>query len=505
MAKKMLINVVEPEESRIAILDDKTLEELYIERISKGQAVGNIYMSRISNVEPSLDASFVDIGLKRNGFLHVSEVLDTTGKTEEKPEKGRGRREHKRIQSLLKPGQELLVQVIREGVGEKGPSLTTYISLPGRYLVLMPYTSRHGVSRKILEEEERSRLKQIIKELKPPANMGLIVRTAGTGQTKRELSKDLNYLLRLWKAVEERTTHSLVPSLMYQESDLVIRTIRDIFSSDIKGIIVDSHDTYEKTKDFLKQIMPKHEKIVKFHRARVPIFHKYRIEEEIERINERKIPLKLGGSLVIEPTEALVAIDVNSGRFKKGADPEETAFRTNMEATAEIARQIRLRDLGGVIIIDFIDMQQEAHKRAVERALTEELKKDRARTKTLKTSKFGIIELTRQRIKHSIRDVLHESCHECKGSGLTKTLESLSLKIMRNIRSVLDDKELKTIEIVADSEVVQFLQNQKRRDVSELEDHYNKRIIIKSNVGNGWRSSDIKMSYYGSDGKQMTL
>jgi ribonuclease E len=237
----------------------------------------------------------------------------------------------------------------------------------------------------------------------------------------------------------------------------------------------------------------------------VPIFHKYRIEEEIERINERKIPLKLGGSLVIEPTEALVAIDVNSGRFKKGADPEETAYRTNMEATAEIARQIRLRDLGGVIIIDFIDMQQEAHKRAVERALTEELKKDRARTKTLKTSKFGIIELTRQRIKHSIRDVLHESCHECKGSGLTKTLESLSLKIMRNIRSVLDDKELKTIEIVADSEVVQFLQNQKRRDVSELEDHYNKRIIIKSNVGNGWRSSDIKMSYYGSDGKQMTL
>ncbi len=506
MRKRMLINAVEPEESRIAILENNTLEELYIERVSKGQAVGNIYMGRVSNVEPSLEAAFVDIGLKRNGFLHVSEVLDTAcEKKEEKTEKPRNRREQKRILSLLKPGQELLVQVIREGVGEKGPSLTTYISLPGRYLVLMPYTSRHGVSRKILDEEERARLKQVAKELKPPPNIGIIVRTAGTGHTKRDLSKDLNYLLRLWKAVEERTTNSLVPSLIYQESDLVIRTIRDIFSPDITEIIVDSHDTYGKTRDFLKQIMPKHEKIVKMHRARVPIFHKHRIEEEIERINNKKIPMKQGGSLVIEQTEALVAIDVNSGRFKKGADPEETAFKTNMEATGEIARQIRLRDLGGVIIIDFIDMQQEGHRRAVERAFADALKKDRARTKMLKTSRFGIIELTRQRIKHSLRDVLHDPCPECRGTGLTKTVESLSLKIMRNIRSVLDNEGIKSIEVVTNTPVVQFLQNQKRKQISELEDHYNKTITIRGVAEDGWRMGDIRMKYYGSDGNPTTL
>ncbi len=505
MSKKMLINVVEPEESRMAILEGNVLEELYVERISKGRTVGNIYMGRVSNIEPSLEAAFIDTGLKRNGFLHVSEVLDTTDNKKEKTEKTRSRKEQRPILSLLKPGQELLVQVIREGVGEKGPSLTSNVSLPGRYLVLMPHASRHGVSRKILDEEERTRLKQIVKELKPPANMGLIVRTAGAGHTKRELSKDLNYLLRLWKAVEERTTNSLVPSLIYQESDLVIRTIRDIFAPDINEIIVDSQDTYEKTRDFLKQIMPKQEKIVRLHRARVPIFHKYRLEDEIEKINNKKIPLKQGGSLVIEQTEALVAIDVNSGRFKKGADPEETAFRTNMEATNELARQIRLRDLGGVIIIDYIDMQQEAHKRTVEKALADALKKDKARTKMLKTSKFGIVELTRQRVKHSLRDVVHERCPECLGTGFTKTIESLSLKIMRNIRSVLDNDTLKTIEVVADNPVAQFLQNQKRKEISELEDHYNKTIVIKHAAENGWRMGDIKMNYFNSNGKPMAL
>ncbi|MFQ5956982.1 MAG: Rne/Rng family ribonuclease, partial [Candidatus Brocadiales bacterium] len=373
------------------------------------------------------------------------------------------------------------------------------------YLVLMPYTTRHGVSRKILDEEERARLKQVIKELKPPANKGLIVRTAGSGQTKRELSKDLNYLLRLWKAVEERQANTLVPSLIYQESDLVIRTIRDIFSPDIREIIVDSEDTCAKTKDFLKQIMPKYEKSVRLHRTRVPIFHKYRIEEEIEKINNRKIPLRQGGSLVIEQTEALVAIDVNSGRFKKGADPEETAFRTNMEATKEIVRQIRLRDLGGVIIIDYIDIQQEPHKRAVERALVDALKKDRARTKMLKMSKFGIVEITRQRIKHSLRDVLYEGCPECGGTGLTKTIESLSLNIMRQIRSVLSNNELKTIEVLADNRVAQLLQNQKRKQISELEDHYNKRIVIKSAVENGWRVGDIRTTYFDSGGRPMRL
>lgn len=503
MGKKMLINVVEPEESRIAILEDNVLEELYIERFSRGQVAGNIYKGRVVNVEPSLEASFVDIGLKKNGFLHVSEVaseIHEEEKTEEAP-----RREYRRIQSLLKPGQELLVQVIKEGVGEKGPSLTSLISLPGRYLVLMPYSRRHGVSRKIEDEEERQRLRQVIEELNPPANMGLIVRTAGAGQTKRELSKDLHYLLRLWKAVEERSKGAPIPSLIYQESDLVTRTIREIFSPDTQEIIVDSENTYEKARDFLKQIMPKCEKMVRLYRGGEPLFHKYHIEEEIEKINNRKIPLRQGSSLVIEQTEALVAIDVNSGRFKAGTDPEETAFRTNMEAAKEVVRQIRLRDLGGVVIIDFIDMRGEGHRRQVEKTLAEALRKDRARTKMLRMSRFGIVELTRQRIKPSLRDVLYEGCPHCQGTGLTKTVESLSLKIMRQIRSALNNPELRLIEIEADPKVTQYLLNQKRKQIAELEDGYSKRIIINSASQDGWKIGDIRMRYFKADGQPISL
>ena len=505
MSKKMLINVVEPEECRIAILEDHTLEELYIERISRGQAVGNIYKGKVINVEPSLEAAFVDIGLKRNGFLHVSEVVEPSPVEIEPGGEVHHRREYKRIQTLLNPGQEVLVQVTKEAVGEKGPSLTTDISLPGRFLVLMPHARKHGVSRKIVEEEERRRLRQVIEELNPPANMGLIVRTAGADQIKRELSKDLHYLLRLWKAVEERNKTTSAPSLIYQESDLVTKTIRDIYSTDIQEIIVDSEATCAKAQDFLRQIMPKAEKGVKLYKKEEPLFHKYNIEQEIERIIQKKIPLRHGGSIVLEQTEALVAIDVNSGRFKAGADPEETAFRTNMEAAREVVRQIRLRDLGGVIIIDFIDMQEEGHNRAVEKAMLENLKKDRARTKMLKMSRFGIIELTRQRLRPSLRDVLYENCSTCRGTGYTKTVESLSLEVMREIKSVLSHPELKTIEVEADPRVSQHLQNQKRRQLSELEESYNKRIIINSIQMNGLKPGTVQIRYLKVDGQPISI
>lgn len=501
----MLINVIEPEESRIAILEDNTLEELYIERISRGQAVGNIYKGRVINVEPSLEAAFVDIGLKKNGFLHVSEVVGLSTEEVEPNGEVHTKRENRRIQTLLTPGQEILVQITKEAVGEKGPSLTTYISLPGRFLVLMPHAKKHGVSRKIVDEEERRRLRQIIEELSPPTNMGLIVRTAGANQLKRELSKDLHYLLRLWKAVEERSKTSPAPSLIYQESDLVTKTIRDIYSPDIQEIIVDSETTYEKARDFLKQIMPKAEKGVKLYKKEEPLFHKYKIEQEIEKIIQKKIPLRHGGSLIIEQTEALVAIDVNSGRFKAGADPEETAFRTNMEATKEVVRQIRLRDLGGVIIIDFIDMQSEGHRRAVEKALLENLKRDRARTKMLKMSRFGIVELTRQRLRPSLRDVLYEYCSICHGTGYTKTMESLSLEVMREIKSVLGYPELKTIEVEVDPRVSQHLLNQKRRQLSELEETYNKRILIKSIQMDGFRPGTVHMRCLKADGQPISL
>src|SRR3990167_3844150 len=476
MGKKMLINVVEPEECRIAILEDHTLEELYIERISRGQVVGNVYKGKIMNVEPSLEAAFVDVGLKRNGFLHVSEVIEPSTEEAEPGEEGHHHRiTNKRIQTLLSPGQEVLVQVTKEAVGEKGPSLTTDISLPGRFLVLMPYARKHGISRKIVEESERQRLRQVIEELNPPTNMGLIVRTAGANQIKRELSKDLHYLLRLWKAVEERNKTTTATALIYQESDLVTKTIRDIYSTDIQEIIVDSEATYEKARDFLGQIMPKAEKGVKL----------YKKEDTTAPWSWWFPGHRADG--------ALVAIDVNSGRFKAGADPEETAFRTNMEAAKEVVRQIRLRDLGGVIIIDFIDMLEEGHNRAVEKTMLENLKRDKARTKMLKMSRFGIIELTRQRLRPSLRDVLYENCSTCRGTGYTKTVESLSLEVMREIKSVLGHPELKTIEVEADPRVSQHLLNQKRRQLSELEESYHKRILINSIQMDGFKPGTVQI------------
>jgi len=416
----MLINVVEPEESRIAILEDGILEELYIERFSREQVAGNVYKGRIVNIEPSIEAAFVNIGISRNGFLHVSDIKtnrnsnngdqsDNTDSTETKENRSR-------IKSLIRPDQEILVQIIKEGIGNKGPSLTTNISIPGRFLVLTPESTRIGVSRKIIDENERARLKQIIEELKPPPNLGLIVRTAGEHQTKRELLRDFNYLRRLWKVIENKEKKAEVPSTIYQESDLVIRTIRDIFSTDINEIIIDSEAVFKKIRYFLRLIMPSCVKKLKFYSDHEPLFHKYNIEREIEKINKREVRLSRGGSIVIEQTEALVAIDVNSGKYREESDPEKTALKTNLKAAKEIARQVRLRDIGGVIIVDFIDMKEEKHMRAVEKTLDASLKRDRARKKMLKISRFGIIEMTRQRIRPSLKSVIYESCKNCGGT-----------------------------------------------------------------------------------------
>ncbi|ODS33140.1 MAG: ribonuclease, partial [Candidatus Scalindua rubra] len=359
----MLINVVEPEESRIAILEDGVLEELYIERFSREQIAGNIYKGQIVNIEPSIEAAFVSLGLSKNGFLHVSDVKSPhhnenrlNGASTNKPKENKSK-----IKSLLKPNQEILVQVTKEGIGDKGPSLTTHISIPGRFLVLMPESNLIGISRKIVDEAERKRLKKDIEELKPPPNLGLIVRTAGENQTKRELSRDFNYLQRLWKVIESKGKNGDIPSVIYQESDLVIRTIRDIFSTDIDEITIDSESVFKKIRHFLRLIMPSCVKKLRFYDEPEPLFHRYNIEKEIEKINKKEVRLTRGGSIVIEQTEALVAIDVNSGKYREESDPEKTAFKTNLKAAKEIARQVRLRDIGGVIIIDFIDMKEESN------------------------------------------------------------------------------------------------------------------------------------------------
>ncbi len=497
MDKRMLINAVEPEECRIAILENNILEELYIERSSREQIAGNIYKGKVVNIEPSIEAAFVDIGLKKNGFLHVSDIMppreagdgNPAGETDAAV---RPHREFYKIRDLLRQGQEVLVQVTKEGIGTKGPSLTTYISLPGRFLVLMPGVSRHGVSRKITNEEERQRLKKILEGLNPPPDVGFIIRTAGVQQTKKEIHKDFHYLLRLWKNIEKRSRCINVPASIYQESDLVIRTIRDIFSTDVREIIVDSESVYERTRDFFRIIMPKYEKLLTLYAENRPLFHKYNIEKDIESINSKKIPLPRGGSIIIEQTEALVAIDVNSGRFKEETDPEETAFKTNLKAAREVSRQIRLRDLGGVIVIDFIDMREETHIHAVEKALTDALKRDKARTKMLKMSKFCTIELTRQRVRHSLRDVLFEECKFCRGTGYAKTAETLCLNAMRDIKFAIHLPQIAKIEILVSPEIANYLQNQKRKQMIEIEESYNKKIHIFSTPDHDYSKMDIR-------------
>lgn len=507
----MLINAIEPEENRIAILEDNALEEFYIERHSRLQSVGNIYKGRVVNIEPSIQAAFVDLGLKRNGFLYVADVMpnlaadkklqnNNRSETQKCPETQR----HKtKIKSILSKGQSIIVQMTKEGIGEKGPCLTTYISLPGRYLVLMPNAKRNGVSRRITDEGERKRLKKLLEGLEIPPNMGVIIRTAGLNQTKRELNRDLRYLYKLWDVVSKRIKEDNVPAAIYQESDLVIRAIRDIFSTDIDEIIIDSQEVYKRSREFLRQVMPKYEKKVKLFKETEPLFHKFNIESELEKINNKEITLPGGGSIIIEQTEALVAIDVNSKKFKEEDNPEETAFKTNCEAADEIARQIRLRDMGGEIVIDFIDMREENHIRKVEKRFAGVLKRDRARITVLKMSKFCITEMTRQRIRSNIRDVLFVNCPHCAGTGFVKSTESIGLDILRMAKFAVHKNDIKTIEVYANEKVVQYLQNQKRGEIVRMEDAFNKEIIIGKYSGSD--QDTIKIKYFSSNNQPVKI
>jgi ribonuclease E len=425
MKKEMLINVLQPEESRIAIVEDGVLEELYVERSSAENYVGNIYKGRVVNIEPSIQAAFVDFGVGRNGFLHVSDVEyqyykhlmkengegDGDAEEEDDDRKRSGSRRPPRhlnernarnkppIQRIFQRGSEVLVQVIKEGIGNKGPTLSTYISIPGRYLVLMPGLQRVGVSRKIGDEKTRRQLRQTMKSIQPPSGLGFIIRTAGIDREEADLRRDLNYLLRLWGTIVRKLKESTAPTDIYEESDMIIRTIRDIYTGEIDSVLIDEDGAFERARAFMRIVMPSHVSRIQRYDGGEPLFNKYGIEDEIARIQDRHVPLPGGGSLVIDQTEALVAIDVNSGSFRADNDPEESAYQMNLRAADAIARQIRLRDLGGVIVNDFIDMRQERHRRGVERAMRDAVMRDRARTRVLRISPFGLIEMTRQRIR----------------------------------------------------------------------------------------------------------
>jgi len=481
----MLINYIRDEECRIAILNNVKLEEFFTERASAESHVGNVYKARITNVEPSIQAAFVDFGFEKNGFLHISDVHPQYFSRQKHGENVKEcvgqktpRRERPPIQHCLRRGQEVVVQMTKEGIGSKGPTLTTYISIPGRYLVMMPGMSRLGISRKIEDEEVRKKLRQVVSELELPKDIGFIIRTAGIDRSKRDLQRDLNYLKRLWKMVNHRINTSKAPAEVYQESDLVTRTIRDTFSPEIGKIIIDDQEMTQKAKDFLSIVMPRYQDRVEFYDGKIPLFYKYEVEDQIAQITSRRVELKSGGFLVIDQAEALVAIDVNSGRFRQPVDAEQTALEINLEAADEIIRQLRLRDMGGVIVIDFIDMRMENHRREVEKRVRDGLKNDRAKTKVLKMSSFGIIELTRQRVRPSRERSLYNECPYCHGNGQIKTPESISLDVMRIIQLALQQKNVEIVEVSVTAEVFEYLHNRRKRFLVQMEDETKKKIKL---------------------------
>ena len=474
MSSKILINAVETEECRIAKVTDSKLEEFHIESAAREITHGNIYKGVITRIEPSLQALFVDYGSERHGFLQKQEIH---------PDYYQEHREgDTAVQHLVKKGQEIMVQVEKDPINKKGAMLTTFISLPGRFVVLMPGSDTRGISRKIESDEERGRLKEIVAGLKIPENFGLIVRTAGDGCTKTMINKDLNYLLRLWKTIHDSVMNVPTPALLYKERNLVLRSLRDYFTPDVDEVIIDDLAVYQEARKFMQVISPKQTQIVKLHKGARPIFSRFQLEEQIASVFESRVPLKSGGSIVIDQTEALVAIDVNSGKSTQQRSIEETALKTNLEAAEEIARQLRLRDLGGLIVLDFIDMRETKNRNAVERALKEHLKTDKARTRIGRISKFGLMEMSRQRIRPSIVFGGYTTCPRCGGRGLTPTVETLAVAFLRQLSLQTLKPETASARCEVPMAVANYLLNRKRRELLDLEQHREITIIIEAAV-----------------------
>lgn len=471
--KRMLINATQPEELRVALVDGQIIYDLDIEAPSREQKKANIYKGIITRVEPSLEAAFVRYGAERHGFLPFKEIAPAycVG--------ANGQRSTPR--ESLKENQEVLVQVDKEERGNKGAALTTYISLAGRYLVLMPNNPRAGgVSRRI-EGAERAEIRESLRHLEVPEGMGLIVRTAGVGRSTQELQWDLDYLLKLWDAILKAAFERHAPFLVYQESDVIIRALRDYLRPEIGEILVDGDEVFRKAKDFIDQVMPYNRHKLKLYEDPVPLFSRYQVESQIESAFQRDVRLPSGGAIAIDHTEALISIDINSSRATKGADIEETALNTNLEAADEIARQLRLRDLGGLIVIDFIDMGPPRSQREVENRLREAVKADRARVQVGRISRFGLLEMSRQRLRSSLGEAHQEVCGRCGGQGTVRSVESLALSILRIIEEeAMKDKTSKVLAQLP-LEVATFLLNEKRSQIAELELRHSVHILLIPN------------------------
>jgi ribonuclease E len=486
MSKDMVINYVPGEECRVAVVEDGRLEEFHAERMDAAGHVGNIYVGKVVNVEPAIQAAFVDFGLEHNGFLHVSDLHPRyfpgeDAETTERVGKKTPRRERPPIQAALRRGQEIAVQVLKEGVGTKGPTVTSYLSVPGRFLVMMPQMDRVGVSRKVEDEETRRKMREILDQLELPEGFGFILRTAGMERTKVELKRDLAYLQRLWKDMEKRWKSGNKPRLLYSESDLLVRALRDILTADIDRVVIDNEAAVNRAARFLKIVAPRSAtKLVRYTGAS-PIYHAMGLEEQIQMIHAREVPLPSGGRLVIDETEALVAIDVNSGKSRDARDAETNAFRTNQEAVDEICRQLRLRDLGGVVVNDLIDMRQAKHRREIENRFRDNLKRDRARWTIAPISEFGILEMTRQRMRGSHESQHFSDCPICRGRGLVQRPDSVASDGLRDLAAVLDHDRVHRVEMVVNPRIAGELLSSKRRSLSRIERLMNKRVDVRVN------------------------
>src|SRR5215510_14948273 len=472
--KRMLVNATQEEELRVALVDGQRIYDLDVEIPSKEQKKSNVYKGRITRVEPSLEACFVDYGAERHGFLPLKEVSREYFRNGGAPG-------NRNIRELLQEGQELIVQVEKEERGNKGAALTTFISLAGRFLVLMPNNARAGgVSRRI-EGEDREQLREALDQVQIPDSMGAIVRTAGVGRSAEELQWDLDNLKEVWNAVSAAAEGKAAPFLIYQESKAIIRALRDYLADDIGEILVDNQEVFSEAQQYMQRFMPAGLRKLKLYEDSVPLFTRFQIENQIESAHSHKVNLPSGGSIVIDPTEALVSIDINSARATRGGDIETTALNTNLEAADEIARQLRLRDLGGLIVIDFIDMESQKNQRAVEDRLRDAVKQDRARIQIGRISRFGLLELSRQRLRPSIAEAAHISCPRCNGMGTIRGVESLALALLRLIGE--EARKDRTVKVIAQLpvEVATYLMNEKREWLNNIEAKSSAQVVLVPN------------------------
>jgi ribonuclease G len=473
--RKILINAL-TKEVRIAVLENGELAEFYVERKQNKSIVGNIYKAKVVKIVPAIQAAFVEIGEERRAFLYVKDAISSDFFDEEEFLREPVNPEIPPVEELLSEGQEILVQVSKEPIGTKGPRVTTNLTIPGHYLVLIPTVDKVGISRRILEQEERERLKNLAEEIKPKG-CGLIVRTAAAGALKEELERDLDYLLKVWNGILKKAKRKPPPACLYRDLDLTPKALRDLLTNEVSEVLIDSKEEYRRALSFVRAFIPEFSEKIKFYDDKMPIFEKFQIEKAIRKALSRKVYLPGGGYIVIDETEALVSIDVNSGKFKKTASLEETALEINLKAAKEIARQLRLRDIGGIIVIDFIDLKKEEHKKLLLETLESELQKDRAKSKIVSMSDLGLVEMTRKRVRMSLGKTLTTTCPYCEGRGRVKSPETVAFEVEREVLLLLKKKHPKTIKVYVHPSVWEKLNSEEREIVDRISKTW--RVSIK--------------------------